>query len=200
MVTGVQLYAGFLLLHGLALAHPSSLQLHVRMSYLKDLISQLSVHQQRPISMTPTPTKCDCTGTNDTGPSGSAYVCNDPRLGPLQLPTVFPLLSFVSDYDRFGGHTPGDFLAKWTDPETGFYNYPPENGFQLDVDKKPIKGNMVLLPGTEVDRFGSEYGRYLSILIRSCSVIYYMNDWGFCVSDSHYFASVENTIATSGGY
>ena len=75
----------------------------------------------------------------------------------------------MSDYDRFGGHPPGDFLAKWTAPKDGFYRYPPADGFQLDVEVEPIKGNMTLLPGTEVDRFWSEYGRSFTIpLVEFC--------------------------------
>ncbi|KAL8650948.1 MAG: hypothetical protein Q9226_004929 [Calogaya cf. arnoldii] len=59
---------------------------------------------------------CSCANTNDTGPTtGSVYICNDPRHGPIQLPTVFPLLSFVSDYDRFGGLQPGEFLRMQQD-------------------------------------------------------------------------------------
>ncbi|KAI4190115.1 MAG: hypothetical protein LQ346_004985 [Caloplaca aetnensis] len=99
---------------------------------------------------------CSCTGTNDTGPAAANSICRDPRLGPVQLPIVFPLLSFVSDYDRFGGQQPGDFLTAWTDQQ-GRYRYPPQNGFVLDLAGKPILGNMSLLPGTQVDRFGSEY-------------------------------------------
>lgn len=99
---------------------------------------------------------CDCTGTNDTGKAGAAYICRDPRLGPKRLPRRFPLLSFVSDYDRFGGETPGAFLEKWT--KDGFYVYPPQDGFQLTTTGQAIMGNMTLLPGTKVDRFGSEHG------------------------------------------
>ncbi|KAL8710652.1 MAG: hypothetical protein Q9220_004876 [cf. Caloplaca sp. 1 TL-2023] len=106
---------------------------------------------------------CSCTGTNDTGsPSGTPYICRDPRLGPVQLPTVFPLLSFISDYDRFGGQQPGDFLKNWTDARTGNYRYPPQNGYQLDLQGKAIQGNMTLEVGTKVDRFGSEYGSFIS--------------------------------------
>lgn len=100
---------------------------------------------------------CNCNGTNNTGSSGASYICNDPRLGPTLLPKTFPLLSFVSDYDRFGGQTPGDFLKHWTD-EDGYYVYPPQNGFQLNDAGQPILGNMTLQTGTKVDRFGSEYG------------------------------------------
>ena len=62
----------------------------------------------------------------------------------------------MSDYDRFGGETPGIFLQKWT--KGGSFVYPPQNGFQLTTDGQPILGNMTLMVGTKVDRFGSEYG------------------------------------------
>lgn len=87
-------------------------------------------------------------------------MCRDPRLGPRRLPRRFPLLSFVSDYDRFGGQTPGEFLKKWTDPSSGSYRYPPSDGFHLDTAGNPIKGNLTLAVGTQIDRFGSEYGMY----------------------------------------
>ena len=77
----------------------------------------------------------------------------------------------MSDYDRFGGRTPGDFLAKWTDTKTGYFNYPPQDGFQLDVDGKPIKGKMMLAVGTEVDRFGSEYGKNVPVNSRRHSPV-----------------------------
>ena len=93
------------------------------------------------------------------------YICHDPRLGPARLPKTFPLLSFVSDYDRFGGQTPGAFLKRWTDKD-GRYQYPPQNGFQLDSAGRPILGNMTLLSGTKVDRFGSEYGKGLATKLR----------------------------------
>lgn len=112
-----------------------------------------------PLALTSSPV-CDCSNTNDTGKTtGYPYICRDPRLGPKKLPRRFPLLSFVTDYDRFGGLTPGQFLAKWTDPASGWFVYPPQNGFQLDdASGKPILGNMTLQAGAKVDRFGSEYG------------------------------------------
>ena len=100
---------------------------------------------------------CDCTGTNNTGKPGATYVCRDPRLGPKKLPRKFPLLGLVKSYDRFGGLRPGEYIAKWTDA-TGRYIYPPMDGFMLDILGAPIMGNMTLPVGTQVDRFGSEYG------------------------------------------
>lgn len=106
---------------------------------------------------------CDCANTNSSGPpTDPPSICNDARLGPVQLPRTLPLLSFVSDYDRFGGRPPGEFLAKWTNTTTGGWIWPRENGFSLNLEGKPIKGKMLLEAGTKVDRFGSEYGTYVS--------------------------------------
>lgn len=104
------------------------------------------------------PATCDCTGTKNAGQTGWPYICHDSRLGPRCLPRKYPLLSLVSDYDRFGSLTPGQFLAKWTDPKSGRFTYPPHEGFSLDVWGEPILGNMTLKVGTKVDRFGGENG------------------------------------------
>ncbi|KAK5991829.1 hypothetical protein PT974_05215 [Cladobotryum mycophilum] len=104
---------------------------------------------------------CNCTGTVNGGSDSSAYICNDSRLGPQVLPHNLPLGSFLSSYDRFGGLTPGEFLKKWTDGKGNFV-YPPQNGFQLDVNGNAINGTMHLEVGTLVDRFGSEYGSFIS--------------------------------------
>ncbi|MCJ1452568.1 hypothetical protein MMC28_002911 [Mycoblastus sanguinarius] len=121
-------------------------------------LASIDVNNETPLFAAPS--TCDCNGANDTGITGRTYICRDPRLGPKRLPRKFPLLSFVSDYDRFGGETPGIFLDKWT--KDGYYVYPPQNGFQLNEAGQPILGNMTLLAGTKVDRFGSEYGAYVS--------------------------------------
>lgn len=102
-----------------------------------------------------------CKGTTNSSMS-DAYVCGDPRLGPTQLPTKMPLSVFVTGYHRLGGLCPGEFLANWTDPKTSSYNYPPDNGFQLDTGGNPIMGNMTLTPGMLIDRFGSYYGSFLA--------------------------------------
>ena len=98
---------------------------------------------------------------NNSGPAGRSYVCHDHRLGPRRLPRKLPLMSLVSDYDRLDRLTPNDFLAKWTDA-AGLWVYPPQDGFVLDTGGRPIAGNMTLQAGAKVDRFGSEYGRYVS--------------------------------------
>lgn len=107
-----------------------------------------------------------CAGTNTT--NDSSYVCGDSRLGPAVLPACPPLTSFFSgtNYSRFGGLCPGEFIAKWTQsaPVDGvaFFEYPFANGFANDTTGTPIRGRMTLVPGTKVDRFGSAFGTFVA--------------------------------------
>ena len=73
-----------------------------------------------------------------------------------------PLLSFVSNYDRFGGLTPGPFLDKWINKTSGNYSYPAFDGFQVNTSGIPIKSPMFLEIGAKVDRFGEETGKYIA--------------------------------------
>ncbi|KAM5344550.1 hypothetical protein ACJ41O_013085 [Fusarium nematophilum] len=120
------------------------------------------------VSALPTPNgnpaqgpSCNCDGTRDGGREANRFICRDSRLGPRVLPRKLPLGSLLSSYNRLGGLTPAEFLVKWTDVE-GNFRYPPQNGFQLDEHGNAINGTMILEPGTLVDRFGSEYGSYVS--------------------------------------
>ena len=113
-----------------------------------------------------TPPSCDCSGTSPALPGGNGSICQDWRLGPVEIPRKLPLLSFVSDYDRFGGQKPGDFLKKWTNPTSGRWVYPDNDGFCLDQQGRAIVGNMTLEVGTKVDRFGSEGGESESFILR----------------------------------
>ncbi|KAL2215632.1 hypothetical protein M432DRAFT_642650 [Thermoascus aurantiacus ATCC 26904] len=112
-----------------------------------------------PTRRCPTP----CAGTTFQNES---YVCGDPRLGPVELPKKFPLSTELATYARFGTLCPDEFLRKWAPPgDAGArYTYPPSNGFVLDTDGRPIMGNATLPVGAKLDRFGSEYGSFLSPL------------------------------------
>ncbi|KZP11315.1 hypothetical protein FIBSPDRAFT_819638 [Athelia psychrophila] len=101
-----------------------------------------------------------CAGTNNT--KGNHYLCGDARLGPTKLPTKLPLSSEIYGYDRLGGLCPGEFLKKWYNATGGSYIYPEQNGFQLNTGNAPIDGNQTLAVGARIDRFGSEYGNFLS--------------------------------------
>lgn len=81
----------------------------------------------------------------------------------MDLPTKFPLSSETATYSRFGSLCPKEFLDKWTNKDGGF-NYPPQDGFALDNQGNRIWGNYTMKPGRKVDRFGSEGGKYLTIL------------------------------------
>ncbi|KAJ6534961.1 hypothetical protein B0H19DRAFT_1241215 [Mycena capillaripes] len=104
------------------------------------------------------PPACDCRGTNFTD---SQFLCGDVRLGPDSLPTTGPLAPLLNHYHRLGGLCPGEFLTKWTFPN-GSYQFPPFNGFQLSISDMPIEGTQLLLPGMQLDRFGSTRGMFLA--------------------------------------
>lgn len=103
-----------------------------------------------------------CAGTNINKSLIHNYVCGDNRLGPKRLPTRLPLDSLTELYERFGGLCPGQFLAKWFNTTSGYYNYPPDSGYQLDINNVPIEGTITLQVGFLLDRFGSEYGTFVS--------------------------------------
>jgi hypothetical protein len=75
---------------------------------------------------------------------------------------MLPLAAEVYGYDRLGGLCPGAFLAKWYNATEKSYVYPPQNGFQLNTACHPIQGTQTLPVGTRLDRFGSEYGSFVS--------------------------------------
>ena len=118
----------------------------------------------RNVSHIPSTPACPhyCTNTAFNASLAEWYVCGDDRLGPVRLPSRLPLGGLFDTYDRFGGLCPGEFLQKWFDTTTGYYRYPTANGFQVDTAGSPIKGNVTLPVGLLIDRFGSEYGTYVS--------------------------------------
>ncbi|KAJ7147651.1 hypothetical protein C8R43DRAFT_1237172 [Mycena crocata] len=103
--------------------------------------------------------KCDCTGAVG---DDSRYYCGDWRLGPTTLPDTHPLSTILANYDRLGGLCPVEFLQNNINMSSGFFIYPPQDGFQLSTTDMPIYGNQTLLPGMRLDRFGGETGRYLA--------------------------------------
>ncbi|KAF8312267.1 hypothetical protein DL93DRAFT_2082394 [Clavulina sp. PMI_390] len=100
-----------------------------------------------------------CEGTWN---NGSKYYCGDIRLGPVKLPKKLPLSGILEEYNRLGGLTPAQYLAAWWNATAGYWNYPPQNGFQLDIASTPILGQQALPVGLLIDRFGSEYGTFLA--------------------------------------
>lgn len=111
-----------------------------------------------------------CEGTANNATLLDQYVCGDWRLGPVQLPTMLPPLEPLLElYNRFGGLCPGAFLEAWWNSTTGYWNYPDQTGFSVDLSiagspgGKAIDGNLILPAGTLIDRFGAEKnGKYFS--------------------------------------
>ncbi|KAG0211327.1 hypothetical protein BGX28_008150 [Mortierella sp. GBA30] len=143
-----------------------------RLAVLAGLVCSMLVVSGRPVDMILTPTfeaehnaktQCQqpalCKGVKPVN-STEQYLCGDPRLGPKNLPRFFPLDDITHPYDRLGGLCGAEFLSKWT--VNGKYIYPPSNGFQLNIENQPIQGNITLEVGALLDRFGSEYGKFLS--------------------------------------
>ncbi|EFR02722.1 hypothetical protein MGYG_05720 [Nannizzia gypsea CBS 118893] len=99
-------------------------------------------------------------------PKHADSVCGDPRLGPLSLPSRFPVSNELATYARLGGLCPDEFLLKWAgslDPSK-WYNYPEFHGFALDSQGKPITAEVLLAVGRKFDRFGNPTGNFLSPL------------------------------------
>jgi hypothetical protein len=155
----------FLWLSSVAIAAPMGSNTTVQ-----DVSKPPSTERKHPLTTPPQPdlmstASCPdyCAGTNSTGDT-TRYVCGDARLGPISVPTGLPLSGIAgtdSTYHRFGGLCPGEFLASWTSPE-GTFAYPPFAGYQLDTSGEPTISNLTLPVGTFLDRFGSEYGSYMS--------------------------------------
>ncbi|KAH8882175.1 hypothetical protein GQ53DRAFT_798893 [Thozetella sp. PMI_491] len=103
-----------------------------------------------------------CYGTNYNKAQEKKYICGDSRLGPAQLPRSFPLDTELETYQRFGGQCPEAFLEEWFNSTSGWWNYPPQDGFALNTSGRPILGDETLQKGTLLDRFGSEQGGFLS--------------------------------------
>ena len=90
------------------------------------------------------------------------YVDGDRRLGPAQLPNSGTVAWELKGYRRTGALPAADFLAQFYDVSANSWIYPPQNGYQLRPDGTPIVWRKTLRVGRELDRFGSEYGGFLS--------------------------------------
>ncbi|KAF4828623.1 hypothetical protein CGCTS75_v007262 [Colletotrichum tropicale] len=113
-------------------------------------------------------TRCPdfCANTETTTDSDPAlYICGDKRLGPVTLPSGIPLEGIAgmgSTYRRFGGLCPGEFLAKYWNTTSKWFDYPKHEGYSLDTAGEVAKFNLTLKRGDFIDRFGSENGTYVA--------------------------------------
>lgn len=117
-------------------------------------------------SVVPAAATTSATSATPSDQCSAAYYDNDARLGPLDLPSTGKVGFELIGYRRTGGMNSADFLAKYYDPiangGAGGWIYPPKNGYVLLPDGTPIEWHQALLPGQDIDRFGSEYGSFLA--------------------------------------
>ncbi|KAK4188465.1 hypothetical protein QBC35DRAFT_496403 [Podospora australis] len=107
-----------------------------------------------------TPLYCQNTAYNIS--QLDSYLCGDQRLGPTSLPKRLPLDPLTDFYDRLGGLCPGEFLDAWWNSTIKWWNYPDFQGFVLSDAGVPIQGNVTLVKGTLIDRFGGPGGDFVS--------------------------------------
>ena len=86
----------------------------------------------------------------------------DARLGPKRLPDAGPLATVLKGYDRLAGMTAKGYLRTYYDSAAKSWRYPPQGGYQLTPEGQPVKMQLSLFAGQRIDRFGSEFGGYLS--------------------------------------
>ncbi|MEU3462721.1 TNT domain-containing protein [Streptomyces sp. NPDC006733] len=98
-------------------------------------------------------------GTARTECSATFYQ-GDPRLGPEVLPTRGAVGRELAGYHRTGKLSAPAFLARYN-TGTGWI-YPPQNGYVIGPDGRPVEWQQTLRPGQDIDRFGSEYGSFLA--------------------------------------
>lgn len=87
---------------------------------------------------------------------------DDARLGPKRLPNAGPLRTVLKGYNRFDGMTAKGYLAEYYDDAGKTWRYPPQGGYLLNPDGSPVKLQLTIFTGQRIDRFGSEFGTYLS--------------------------------------
>ncbi|RZS37147.1 uncharacterized protein DUF4237 [Herbihabitans rhizosphaerae] len=101
-------------------------------------------------------------------PAGSTYECSadhyfdDARFGPRKLPKNGFVGVQLRDYRRTGSLEAEQFLAEYHDQATGWWRYPPADGYVIGPDGQPTVSPATLRPGLFIDRYGSEYGQFLA--------------------------------------
>ena len=96
----------------------------------------------------------------------AAYYDADARLGPQQLPQIGRVGQELLGYHRSGYLTDAQLLADYYSPTANNgspgWIYPPDNGYVIAPDGKPVETTQTLATGTDIDRYGSEYGSFLA--------------------------------------
>jgi Tuberculosis necrotizing toxin len=107
------------------------------------------------------------TGSGSTAPGAStpldqcsaAFYDGNSLLGPNRLPVFGVVGAQVIGYQRTGLESPAQFLAEYHNASG--WIYPPDNGYVV-VGDVPLEWTETLLPGEDIDRYGSVYGSFLA--------------------------------------
>ncbi|QMU73793.1 TNT domain-containing protein [Streptacidiphilus sp. P02-A3a] len=96
----------------------------------------------------------------------AAYYDADSRLGPQRLPSIGRVGQELLGYRRGGDLGDARLLATYYSPTANNgspgWIYPPDNGYVIAPDGKPVEITQTLRPGADIDRYGSEYGSFLA--------------------------------------
>jgi hypothetical protein len=146
--------AGLALATALGTAGPATASVSATASGSASASSQTLVPAVSPLSR-PLTTTCS-----------ADYLNGDFRLGPAGLPNSGYVGYELKGYRRTGNLSTTTFLARYYDSTAnsgaGGWIYPPDSGYQLRRDGSPIVWRKTLRVGQDLDRFGSEYGAFLS--------------------------------------
>jgi hypothetical protein len=118
------------------------------------------------IGLTLAPTVAPAAQASTLTECSSTFVDGDKRLGPAKLPVLGDVGFQLFGYHRTGNLTQQQFLDTYYDPAgnggLGGWRYPPQNGYVIGPDGKPMQTQIALVPGQSIDRYGSEYGSFLA--------------------------------------
>ncbi|MEU7979041.1 TNT domain-containing protein [Micromonospora sp. NPDC049081] len=104
-------------------------------------------------------------GLPPDAPQTTRFYDDNRLLGPAVLPTQSPVGPLLAGYRRFGAQSESQWISNYTLNGAGTtLVFPPENGFFLGPDGKPVKQRQTMLPGYRLDRFGFTGGAFLAPL------------------------------------
>ena len=96
----------------------------------------------------------------------ATYLDNNYLLGPQQLPLLGRVGLELLGYHRSGDLTDAQLLAQYYSPTANNgspgWIYPPDNGYAIAPNGRPIELTQTLPAGQDIDRYGSEYGSFLA--------------------------------------
>ncbi|MFI9642701.1 UTRA domain-containing protein [Micromonospora sp. NPDC051925] len=104
-------------------------------------------------------------GLPPDAPQTTQFYDDNRLLGPTTLPSPSPVGPLLAGYQRFGAQSEAQWVRNYTANGAGTaLVFPPENGFFLGPDGKPVKQRQTMLPGYRLDRFGFPGGAFLAPL------------------------------------